>query len=199
MEAEEAERVLRTVNEAAGRALHQVLVKTHWAPAFWWETPNRATDAQRAALQDLLDEFDASVESVLTACAAMVSHEHAHLDTEARSALATLLKIRSEPDNAGKLRLLAAVNRQLDPVIRRLDPPQPELGSAPIGSRPPGPGFYQRQQARAEAAAEEQRRVTARPGGNPANGDSVPGTVSPYDDLREPWYRRLLGRNRGRQ
>lgn len=156
--------------------------------------------AKRAAFNDILDEFAASMEGIWAACAEMTSPDYVHpyIDIpRLQFALSSLLETRSTPFGVPLFELVYTGRAHLAVIVAELD--RRELDSAPIGSRPPGPGFYQRQQARAEAAAEEQRRVTARPGGNPANGDSVPGTVSPYDDLREPWYRRLLGRNRGRR
>jgi hypothetical protein len=193
MEAEEAERVVRTVHKAAARAVDRLVSEMN-APA--WKT--MGVDAKRAALIDILDEYNASVESDLAACDEMLSFDYDHPYLNAGSlalGLGALREMRSTPKYGDKFHLLDQAKGILGRAIARIDQPQRDDGG-PIGSRPPGPGFYESEQARAEAVAGEQRNVTARPGLDSARADSVPEAAGPYDDLREPWYRRLLGRNR---
>ncbi|MFI6967245.1 hypothetical protein [Streptomyces sp. NPDC050255] len=208
MEAEEAERVVRTVHEAAARALDRLPPVENTMEA----------DARRAALNGVLDEFNASVESVLASWAEMVSVDfvHPHIDaSRSQLSLGSILGMRSRrPINPMEAYLsLHSVKSYLDSSIDRLDQPQPDAppqrsGDA-IGSRPSaGPGFYrephqqqlyERAQAYAQAAAGGQHDVTAQPELNSTDADLVPEVSAPYDDLREPWYRRLLRRNRGQR
>jgi peptidoglycan/xylan/chitin deacetylase (PgdA/CDA1 family) len=192
MEAEEAERIVRAMHKAANRATKR-LVREMSAPA--WQAMDAA--AKRAALSDILDEYNASVERFQTACDEILSHAyaHPHLSTgTVKLGLDSLRKVRSRPVDGETFRLLDEGRMALGRALARLDHPQPD-DSAPIGSRPPGPGFYRSEQARAEA----QRNVARRPGMNSAQANSVPDVAGPYDDLREPWYRRLLRRNRGQR
>ncbi|MEU9677820.1 hypothetical protein AB0D92_30465 [Streptomyces parvus] len=207
MEAEEAERVVRTVHEAAVRALDRL------PPAGNTMGP----DARQAALNGVLDEFNASVEGVLASWAEMISVDfiHPHIDVNrSQLSLGAILGMRSRRriNRMEAFLSLDQVKAYLDDSIDRLDRPQPDVpperGGDAIGARPPGPGFYRephqralyaRAQAYAQAAAGGQHDVTAQPGLNSADADLVPEISAPYDDLREPWYRRLLGRNRGRR
>lgn len=90
-----------------------------------------------------------------------------------------------------------------DDSTRRGTPPaavRPAPPGAPAGPRPPGPRFAgdDDQARRAEAphiASPGPAARTAeppRPHTSPAHG--IPG---PYDDVREPWHRRLLRRRKG--
>ncbi|QLJ04624.1 hypothetical protein HZZ00_28875 [Streptomyces sp. NEAU-sy36] len=194
MEAEEAERVLRTVHKAATRAGDRLEseIGSSWRDA--WRTD--AAPA-RAVLKDIPDEFDASVASVMAGCAELVSKDHPYPDPDATFALNAILRMRSPERNiVQKAELLELARPHLGFAIDDLDNPSGEK----IGGRPPGPGFYQGDQSvprRAEAGAGEQRNATTPSGLNSVHDGSVSEVAGPYSDLREPWYRRLLRRNRG--
>ncbi|MEV7244484.1 hypothetical protein AB0N92_25015 [Streptomyces sp. NPDC093248] len=205
MEAEEAERVVRTVHKAAARAVDRTESEVASGKA-------RGADAKRAALTAIWNEFEASLESVRAACTEMVSPDYVHPYIELvrlQFALGELLEMRSAPHGMPTYQLLYSGKVHLDIIVADLDKRRDD--ARPIGARPSaGPGFYgdsdsrerrphEGAQARAEAVGGEQSDVTTRPGLNSAHADSVPEVSAPYDDLREPWYRRLLGRNRGRQ
>ncbi|MEV8108979.1 hypothetical protein [Streptomyces sp. NPDC088135] len=166
----------------------------------------------------MLDEFDASVEGVLASWAEMISvdYVHPHIDVRrSQLSLGVILAMRSRHRTTGTdpSFLLDLVKTFLDSSIDRLDRPQPDASpqrdDGPIGSRPSaGPGFYtdpnargfyELAQAYVQTVAGEPHDVTARPGLNSTVADSVPEVSAPYDDLREPWYRRLLRRNRGQR
>ncbi|MFJ3714341.1 hypothetical protein [Streptomyces sp. NPDC090057] len=217
MEAEEAERVVRTVHEAAARTLDRLEGEMNAALA----GNAMEADALRAALNGVTDEFIASVESVLAAWAEMVSldHVHPHIDLpRSQLALGAFLELTGiatgskQVNRSHVFALLYLIKGYLDVSVTQLDQPQPDADTASsgtIGARPSaGPGFYgdaqarrfhERAQAYAEAVAGEQRNVTARPEPNSTDADSVPGISGPYDDLREPWYRRLLRGNRSQR
>ncbi|MFJ3043471.1 hypothetical protein [Streptomyces tendae] len=223
MEAEEAGRAVRTVHEAAGHALEQLKDI---------DVSREEADAKLAMLGGVIDEFNASMQSVLPVWAEMTSGgfsssypgDPSHLWV----ALGAFLALNE--DRSGTLAdkrfriwdLMGCLKKELAVALAELDPPFPQPdasaresagSSGLIGSRPPGPAFHeyvpegQRHRWRklrdsgrdyAEAVAEEQREVPAPPGLNSAH--SVPGNISgPYDDLREPWYRRLVRRNRGQR
>ncbi|MFF8575532.1 hypothetical protein ACF07F_24635 [Streptomyces sp. NPDC015237] len=207
MEAEEAERVVRTVHEAAARALDRL------PPA----ENTMGADARQAALTGVLDEFNASVESVLASWAEMISVEfvHPHIDvSRSQLSLGSILAMRSRRriNRMDAYLSLHSVKSYLDSSIDRLDRPQtdapPQRSGGAIGSRPSaGPGFYgapdqrqlyERAQAYVQAAASGQNDVSAQPerDSTESDADLVPEVSAPYDDLREPWYRRLRRRNR---
>ena len=206
MQAEEAERIVRTVHKAAARAVDRMESESDARKAM-------GADAKRAALNDVLDEFDASLESVRAACAEMVSPDYVHPYIELpqlQFALSELLEMRSMPFGVPKFNLLYMGRAHLDIIVAQLDQPQRDDRGQPGAAPSAGPGFYggsdsqarrlrEGAQARARAVGGEQRDVTERPGLNSAHADSVPEVSAPYDDLREPWYRRLLRRNRGRR
>ncbi|MEU3729741.1 hypothetical protein AB0E81_10085 [Streptomyces sp. NPDC033538] len=223
MEAEEAGRAVRTVHEAAAHALERLE---------GIDNLRAEADAKLALLDGVIDEFTASMRSILPVWAEMASGgfrcsypgnpEHLWV------ALGAFLALNE--DRAGTLvdkrfriwNLMGCLERELAVALAELDPPlpQPDAGvsegagsSGSIGSRPPGPAFHEyvpegerhrwsrfRDRGRdyAEAVAEEQREIPSPPELNSAH--SVPGIISgPYDDLREPWYRRLVRRNRGQR
>ncbi|WP_148017021.1 hypothetical protein [Streptomyces sp. OR43] len=242
MEAEEAGRAVRTVHEAAAHALERLE---------GIDNVRAEADAKLALLGGLVDEFSASMRSVLPVWAEMASGgfrcsypgDPEHLWV-ALGAFLALNEDRAETlvDKRFRIRdLIGCLKRELTVALAELDPPipQPEAGTSEsahpslnpplqqpgagasegagssglIGSRPPGPAFHEyvpegerhrwnrfrdRGREYAEAVAEEQREIPSPPELNSAH--SVPGTISgPYDDLREPWYRRLVRRNRGRR
>ncbi|MEW1819145.1 hypothetical protein [Streptomyces diastaticus] len=179
-------------------------------------------DARQAALNGVMDEFNASVESVLAAWVEMVSldYVHPHINLpRSKLALGAFLELTGTATGSKRIKprndvyiLLCLIKGYLDVSITQLDKPHPDAdikSDGAIGARPSaGPGFYgdpqarrfhERAQAYAEAVAGEQHEVTARQGPNSTDADSVSGISGPYDDLREPWHRRLLRRNRGQR
>ncbi|MEU9517729.1 hypothetical protein [Streptomyces sp. NPDC048224] len=225
MEAEEAGRAVRTVHDAAAHALEQLKgidISTEEADARL-AMLGGVTDEFNAGMRSVLPVW---AEMASDGFRSTYPGDPSHLWV-ALGAFLALNEDRAGTYADKRFRiwdLLGCLKRELAVALAELDPPlpQPDAGagagvsqsadtSGSIGSRPPGPAFREhvpegerhrwhqlRDRGRdyAEAVAEEQREVPTPPGSNSAH--PVPGIVSgPYDDLREPWYRRLVRRNRG--
>ncbi|WP_143659275.1 hypothetical protein [Streptomyces sp. M1013] len=220
-DAAKAERVVRTVHEAATRALDRLEGST--APADGASRAER--DAQEAAFTLAVNEFIASVQTLLPVWADMISRPHyiGMNGYHPQVALGAFAKVTGDHSQPYTLRMLEMIKEQLGYSLAELDPPPPQQADAgdgepagssgSIGARPSaGPSFfvpehqlrqwypfYEDGQTYADTAAGEQGNVTARPESDAAHANSDSEISGPYDDLREPWYRRLLGRNRGQR
>ncbi|WP_020416093.1 hypothetical protein [Amycolatopsis sp. ATCC 39116] len=221
----EAERVVRTVHEALGRALDQLRREgTRTRPDAAEEERARAT------LKVVVDELDASVAPVMAEWAQMVLRG-ADADPRIapyypRVAFAAYLEgcrvanaSFATHTSRGVEVLLAVSKKQLDVTVATLDEPPPEPvatldepSPAPraqpegrIGARPSaGPRFYedpaeQRRQALLDGLYERAlplaQEVVAQSAAAATPEAGVPG---PYDDVREPWFRRVFAPRRRR-
>ncbi|MFD4195187.1 hypothetical protein [Amycolatopsis thermoflava] len=210
----EAERVVRTVHEALGRALDQLRREgTRTKP------DAAEPEGARAALKVVVDELDASVAPVMTAWAEMVlrgADAHPRIAPYyPRVALAAFLEGRRVANasftthtSTGVEVLLAVSKEQLDVTVATLDEPPPAPRALPegrIGARPSaGPRFYedpaeQRRQALLDGLYERAlplaQEVVAQSAAAASPETGVPG---PYDDVREPWFRRAFASRRRR-
>lgn len=206
--------MVRTVHEALGRALDQLRREgTRTRP------DAAEKERARATLKVVVDELDASVAPVMAEWAQMVLRG-ADADPRIapyypRVALAAYLEgcrvanaSFATHTSRGVEVLLAVSKEQLDVTVATLDEPPPEPRAQPegrIGARPSaGPRFYedpaeQRRQALLDGLYERAlplaKEVVAQSAAAATSEAGVPG---PYDDVREPWFRRVFAPRRRR-
>lgn len=191
MKQEDAEQVVRTVHAAATQALQRLK-----------EAPTATTaQAQRACVADALAEFDATVAKVFSAWVEMAAERFEHpriAPFNPIAAFGAFTAVSKDRDSHYNQLMLGHIKESFAISLKQLaDTGERNEPSGNIGARPSaGPSFYEEfrnrlyEHGREQAAliAETQHHATARSG---------PSRSGPYDDLREPWYRRLLRRNRG--